>query len=449
MNNTPTLHIALPAMNEADFLPATMKCLVQQTTRDMIIWVCVNQPDCWWGIPEKLHICNNNQQTINYLEGLSIPGLRIMDCSSPGKGWKGKNTGVGQARKYIMDAINTEANPYDIIVSLDADTVFGQHYLESIKQVFFDNPNSIGLSNPYYHNLSGTDNLDRAMLRYEIYMRHYAINMWAIGSPYSYTALGSAIALPVSSYRKIGGMTPKKSGEDFYLLQKLRKTGYLINYNPQCVYPGTRFSDRVFFGTGPAMIKGSQGDWGSYPIYDLRFFQDVKTTYDLFPSLYLNSISTPMSGFLTEQFGCDDIFDALRVNSRTQSQFVKACHHRIDGLRVLQYLKSSQDAIEYKDEENLRTFFEHFFNSQTEEFSINLALCKKYLEDTQIPLNPENSTDLLSNILDNGCERSRFMQTLGSLDFENSPIDTLNFIRTLQCDIERIYQIMDLAYAQK
>ncbi len=96
------------------------------------------------------------------------------------------------------------------------------------------------------------------------------------GARISFTAIGSAMALPVKSYRAIGGMTPHKSGEDFYFLQKLRKFGKVLTWNKEKVYPEARYSDRVFFGTGPAMIKGRDGDWSSYPIYPFELFDEIK-----------------------------------------------------------------------------------------------------------------------------------------------------------------------------
>ncbi len=94
---------------------------------------------------------------------------------------------------------------------------------------FKHHPDAVALSVPYYHNLTGDEEKDRAILRYEIYMRYYAINLWRIGSPYNFTAVGSAMALPVWAYRAIGGITPHKSGEDFYFIQKLRKYRGNIN----------------------------------------------------------------------------------------------------------------------------------------------------------------------------------------------------------------------------
>ena len=356
------IHLAIPAMNEADFLPHTMQCIQNQHGLDPDIdvhtWVCVNQPDQYWQDQDRRHICENNHKTLEYLQTHPTKDLHIIDRSSRGQGWKGKYHGVGAARKTLMDRVDQLAAPDDIIVSMDADTFYGAGYLASVVQLFSNCPDAVALSNPYYHKLSGEEALDRAMLRYEIYMRYYAINMWRIASPYNYTALGSAIALPVWAYRKIGGMTAKKSGEDFYLLQKLRKTGHVITYNHEKVFPGTRFSDRVFFGTGPALIKGSQGLWESYPIYDHKLFDKVGQTYSMFPALYDTKVKTPMDDFLSVQFKETDIFDALRKNTSNREMFVKACHHKIDGLRVLQFLKTSQSNKPWCDEENLLSFFQ-------------------------------------------------------------------------------------------
>ena len=357
-----TLHVAIPAMNEAEYLYKTINCLLAQNYKRYRIWVCVNQPDDWWNNPEKKEICLNNRATLDYLYSLKDERISVIDRATKGKGWTGRAFGVGQARKHLMDTINNNAALDDIIISLDADTKFKENYLRSVHNVFARFPDAIALSNPYYHELTGEKRLDRAILRYEIYMRHYAVNMWRIGSPYCFTALGSAIALPVASYRKIGGITAKKSGEDFYFLQKLRKAGWICNYNEQKVYPGTRYSDRVFFGTGPALIKGSKGNWESYPVYDYRLFDQVKETYEAFPELYQHHFETPMTPFLIQQFREEDPFEPLRRNSATKEQFAAACHQKVDGLRVLQFLKSETTKTIRNDELRLLEFLDHHKN---------------------------------------------------------------------------------------
>lgn len=366
------IYVALPAMNEADYLPAFIECIKNQSFRNFSLAVCVNQPENWWEMEDKLTICQNNKDSIEYLHTINDLDIHIIDKSSKGNGWKGKKYGVGWARKVVMDYCASKADSSDIIICLDADTTFRPDYFSSVIQTFKQNPNVVALSNPYYHLLTGDETKDRAILHYEIYMRYFALNMWRIGSPYSFTAVGSAIALPVSAYKAIEGITPHKSGEDFYFLQKLRKYGEIICWNREKVYPAARYSDRVGFGTGPAMIKGREGDWNSYPIYPIAFYDEVKSTYDLFPVLFERNLETPMDIFNQEKFGEKDIWNLLRENFKQKEKFVRACHNKLDGFRVFQFLKWRNSENKLTDEENFNLFFDKFYPERLSSLSFDL-----------------------------------------------------------------------------
>ncbi|MEI6436736.1 MAG: glycosyltransferase family 2 protein, partial [Bacteroidota bacterium] len=223
----PFLYLALPVMDEPDFLFRTLNCISVQRYRRFKLIICINQPDSWWSDPVKSLVCRHNMESLEMLKGWEGSEMVVLDHSSKGLGWTGKRHGVGFARKAIMDYISCEAENGDIIVSIDADTCFSPDYLLSIARNFANHQKMVALSAPYYHNTTGDEAADRAILRYEIYMRHYFLNMAFIGSPYTFSALGSAMAATVWAYRSIGGMTPKLSGEDFYFLQKLRKFGHV------------------------------------------------------------------------------------------------------------------------------------------------------------------------------------------------------------------------------
>lgn len=356
--NKPRIYIALPVMDESIMLPLVLKAIEKQSVKDYQLHICVNQPDEYWYTESgRTGICLSNQESMRYISSLNDSRIVLIDKSSPGKGWLGKRHGIGWARKTIMDTIAGTASDHDIILSLDADTLFSPGYFESVITNFELNPDVVAISIPYYHQLTGEEKLDRAMLRYEIYMRAYAINLWRIGSPYCFTALGSAIALPVKSYKAIGGMTPKLSGEDFYFLQKLVKYGKVLHWNGEGVFPSARLSERVFFGTGPALIKGLTGDWNSYPVYHPRLFDEISNTYALFPDLYYRNIPTPMDHFLLEH-NQELPWENLRKNSGTLLRFVRACHEKIDGLRLLQFLKGRNITENIPDEESLESLFE-------------------------------------------------------------------------------------------
>jgi glycosyltransferase involved in cell wall biosynthesis len=339
------LYIAIPALDELDYLPQTLAALAQQKTEfPFSVYICVNQPDEWWNHKEKIEICQNNQKLLKYLNSSnssnSFNSLKIIDKTSVG--WKNNKHGVGWARKTLFDEIMKTADDNDVIVSLDADTLFNDCYLQSIGENFAKNKIDV-LSVPYYHKLTEDESANRAILRYEIYLRNYFINMHRIGSPYAFTAIGSAIALKVKTLRKIRNITPLSSGEDFYLLQKLRKMTPISNYNAELVYPAARFSTRVEFGTGPAMIKGSSGNWESYPIYPSALFDKIKETYDIIPQLFTEDKETEFVNFLKEQYKTDDLWGPLRKNFKTLPQFTRAFHEKADGLRILQFLKRSYE----------------------------------------------------------------------------------------------------------
>ena len=336
-----TVHVAIPVQDEVENLSGCIDALRQQDGVRFVVWACVNQPEAWQHDPDRRGVCEANQVCLQMLSDEEDLDLRLVDRTSPGLGWPPKRGGVGHARKELMDAICTTADPDDLLVCLDADTVVPPGYLQSLVAAFDRHPSACGIAARYYHPLTEVKSVTRAMLGYEIYMRYYALNMWRIESPYSFTALGSAIALPVHVYRKVGGMTPRISGEDFYFLQKLRKHGRVLHWCETPVAPATRKSWRVPVGTGQAIVAACAGEHTDrYPLYHPELFDRVRSTTKAFPKLFAAPVETPLDGFLREKTNSDDPWQPLRENHKTLDRFVRACHERLDGLRILQYLKA-------------------------------------------------------------------------------------------------------------
>jgi glycosyltransferase involved in cell wall biosynthesis len=388
------IYLALPILNESENLPSLISCLSSQEIDGFELFACVNNFDRWWDDEKKLSQCLDNQESMRILASVSQFKVNIIDKSSRGKAWPEKKGGVGHARKVVMDAISNIASPNDLIVSIDADTYYPSDYLAEIAKVLcrFE---IFGLSIPYYHKLNGEN--DRLLLRYEIYMRYYLLNMLRIKNPFAFTAIGSAMAFPVWAYRKVGGITPVRSGEDFYFLQKLSKSGAVSNWVNTAAFPSARFSGRVDFGTGPALIKGSKGDWGSYPFYPPHLFDMVKRTYDKFPLLFEQDLVCPMDGYLQKQFKTDNIWGALRKNYKDEKNFVKACVNKVDALRILQFLKSVNNSSPLND----------------------ACILKEYLKKYRsYELNPE------------------LYEIINKLDFDNSPVFELDLLRNWMFESE-------------
>ena len=335
------ISVALPLLAERDNLPPMLERLCRQTFRHFTLYCCVNNLEGGYGYEE-------NQACFALLRQERDLPIVVIDRSSQGCGWIGKRKGVGWARKVLLERIMEECDDNELVVSLDADTDFDDNYLQAVVDTMNTHVDHSAFCVPYYHPLSHDEALDRPMLRYECYMRHYLLGLLRIGNPYAFTALGSAMAFPLWAYRRVGGITPLQGGEDFYLLQKFAKTGHIVRqfvepYSSQgmVVRPQGRVSSRVPFGTGPAIAKGIEGMEESYPFYSDEGFAAVRATYDLFPSLYDGDLETPMSPFLRQQLATDDLWSPLRVNFKSRDLFVHACAERVDGLRILQFLKNT------------------------------------------------------------------------------------------------------------
>jgi hypothetical protein len=393
---TTTLFLCVPVMEERENIPDFLHTIRRQNTSKRVVLVfCVNQPHKWWDNPKKKHVCLNNQETLKLLSQEKELSLAVIDKAT--QGWDEKHYGVGWARKKAMDYAAAKAKDNDILFSMDADTFYPPDYLEKTANNLLSKPGKNAVAIPYYHPLPADKKAARAILRYEIYMRHYALNMWRIKSPYRFTALGSAIALPVWAYHKIGGITPKVAGEDFYFLQKLRKSGEILYSNPVKAFPQARYSSRVLFGTGPAMLKGSRGDWNSYPIYHPKLFDEVQQLYKNFERYYETGARPLPDEKLVPLFPDMQWLDLLKKNSSTKEQFLKKCHTKFDGLKTVQYLKQKQLHIADKEEEILKTFLLKYYPEKAKP-------CNKIIQE---------------------------------LNFENTTIADLNNIRNLMTAIER------------
>lgn len=332
------ISVAIPMLAELENIPALMERLQRQSFHDFDIYCCVNNL-------EGGNSYEENQASIQLLQ--SYGNVTIIDRSSHGKGWSGKRNGVGWARKELFARIMGEHDNSELVVSLDADTDFDNDYLEAVLHTMNRYPDHCAFSVPYFHPLSDDEATNCPMLRYECYMRHYLIQLLRIHNPYAFTALGSAIVFPIWAYKRVGGITPLQGGEDFYLLQKFAKTGQLLNnfcppYSDRLmtVRPQGRISHRVPFGTGPAIAKGISGMEETYPFFSSAGFQAIQETYRLFHDLYGHEIETPMSSFLRQQLATNQLWEPLRKNFKSQELFVHACTERVDGLRIIQFLKS-------------------------------------------------------------------------------------------------------------
>ncbi|MDE5762768.1 MAG: glycosyltransferase family 2 protein [Bacteroidales bacterium] len=403
-------------MDEAG-LADKLLALNRQTLKPRAVVVCVNQPEAYYhdGEAGHLRICACNKAVFEQVAEFQKQGkfgfeVVLIDCFSPGKAWDEKHIGVGWARRTALDvaaelaetaAPRLAENFVPLLVCMDADTLYPDSYLQDLQRQFEAHPQAVAIANPYYHDLPADlpEKHAAALLHYECYMRAYALQMMRTEHPYAFTAVGSSMACTLTAYRRIGGISPVKSGEDFYFLQKLRKTGALLRHSESVSHPSCRLSTRVFFGTGPALNKGLENNWVSYPFYPLSLFRKMQDAYRALPRLFESGMPDPALDFWEEAFG-RDWWKKMRANAGGRpQQFIRTCLEKFDALRSLQFLKSSYAQNPESDWENLSELCDNFIGTHWKDRNLHslsalalsdwktlrhdLFLCERHLQQNQ------------------------------------------------------------------
>lgn len=334
------LHVGIPVFDEWPWLCETLADLAATQTAVFEVWVCVNQsaalaPDDPAAIA--------NRRTLAWLraEQAHFPfRLHVLDATGAAAP-PADQAGVGWARRFLFAAIEAAVGADYIGVSLDADTRCAPGYLTAVAELFAGDATVDALSAPYRHPEPAEPRAARALLRYELYMRYYQLNLWRIGSPFAFTALGSNLAFRGRAYRRAGGFPVRSAGEDFYLLQQLCKTGVVAVWLPVGVVPAARVSQRVPFGTGPVLAQPDLAlQETRFPFYDPAHFDLIGATYALWPRLHEADVVLPIDAFLRHRLKGLAPFQRMRRNfAGDRGRFVRACYERLDGLRLLQCLR--------------------------------------------------------------------------------------------------------------
>jgi len=160
--------------------------------------------------------------------------------------------GVGKARKIGADIaarlIHNGAIRVPWVFVTDADARLPKEYFTAALT------ETNGLSfrlYPFQHDVDA----DIAAALYEFSLLWYAYGLKLADSEYAYPSVGSTIACCVEAYAQVRGFPNRQAGEDFYLLNKLRKMGDFSYIDSPPIRLSSRRSDRVPFGTGPGIQK--------------------------------------------------------------------------------------------------------------------------------------------------------------------------------------------------
>ncbi|MDD2243460.1 MAG: glycosyltransferase [Dysgonamonadaceae bacterium] len=342
--------VVIPCFNEPALNITLTDILEKSTTEEKLLVVVVINSS----VLTSESIVEKNRQTYLRTQEFafvnSTPSVKIVPIIV--EGLPRKHAGVGLARKIGMDlAIDYFLridNPEGIIISLDADCTISGNYFPNIINTFkTDKKISVVILNFDHRVEEGDLLLERAILQYESYIRYFENTLKCTGFPYYYHTIGSAFAVSADAYVQVGGMGRQQGGEDFYFLQKVFQMGSVKELPDVFVYPLARYSDRIPFGTGPALRKIIEDPENEMTVYSVDSFIVLKTLFDMKDTFFRQSeefiqsnigqMHPSIKDFLIEIHFVEDINDC-NSNSATLVTFQKRFFHHFNAFKVIKFL---------------------------------------------------------------------------------------------------------------
>lgn len=345
------LIVIIPACNEPD-LVLTLDSLAKCSKPTCGVEVIVHLNTSANSSEAELLQNTKTEKDIRSWNNLNKPEFRLFCISSKGDSFK--TWGAGMARKVAMDEALTRFNKLNrkdgVIVSLDADCTVSDNYLTSLYSLFFDNKTVNACSVYFEHPLSGSEFKPenyKAVTLYELYLRYYYQALNYSGFPSVFHTVGSAFAVRADVYAKAGGMSKHQAGEDFYFIQKTIPIGGYSYLKSACVYPSPRVSDRVPFGTGPAIKEIVKNGGNLLLSYNLDAFLALRSLLYSVKELYradsdkLAALEKSYKSSIREFLVKDSWHKKIsEINSNTASEeaFVKRFYSWFNMFKVVKFL---------------------------------------------------------------------------------------------------------------
>ncbi len=352
--------IVIPAIDEFENLKRLLVSLIRNNKKyfdeSLFLFVVNNFKSSEAGV------VRNNGNTLIFLRSVIdrssnglIPqsiinsgmNIGVVDASNKGLEMPEESGGVGFARKIGMDLALTvfdyNSNRKKILICLDADCTVNHNYLTAVIQSF-NQSNIHAACAQYEHPLPKNEKEKLAIICYEIFLRYYLLALIYARSPFAFPTIGSTMICDYESYIKVGGMNKKKAAEDFYFMEKLAKITHIEKIDSARVYPSSRSSWRVPFGTGQRVSRFLKEVHDEYVLYDPQSFIVLKKWIDIFHSEAIltsreyidmaKKIDSSLYRFL-QQNSFEESWDKILKSSKSQEQIQKQKLMWFDGFRTL------------------------------------------------------------------------------------------------------------------
>ncbi len=342
--------VVIPCYNEPD-LQETLHCLsmCQRPPVNVLIAIVINS-----GVNSSdASILQNrvtHEEVKSFADRHAEPGFSFIPRLF--EGLPRKHAGVGLARKIGMDLsidhFLKNETPRGVIVSLDADCLISPDYLIEIYNAFLQEPRLATTIHTVRHRVNEPDEgLERSIRQYEAYLGYFRRMLKEIGFPYYHQTIGSAFAVSADAYVKVGGMGRQQGGEDFYFLHKVFELGSVKELDNAEVYPLARYSDRVPFGTGPALQRIMDQPEGILNTYSKGSFRELKRLFDRVDSFYktdkeevtfqIENLHPALLEYLKE-IDFRRMIEDCNGNSARLDTFRKRFFHHFNAFRIVKYL---------------------------------------------------------------------------------------------------------------
>ncbi len=339
--------LIIPVCGEApDFLN---KVLQHQISQSVLVILLVNRP-AEHANEIKWH--NENADLIQHLLNNSENVLEVTDKHRLLHGYFGhdlllidhndepfpQQQGVGLARRIAADtalflihrhAIN---NPW--IFSTDADVVLPDGYFEVLAKV----PDKTTAMCFDFVHISDNDADDLIQQQYDFKLKYYRHGVGYIQAAYDYIPLGSTLAVEGSAYAKVRGFPKRSGGEDFYILNKLAKLGSIFQPKSPVIEIAVRYSDRVPFGTGPAITQIKQDQvtrGGGTQYYHPEIFHILKSWKRQLVDYYANPQLPKGDHNLNEHWQLEQVISKALPQCKTEQRWLQFVHEWLDAFKIL------------------------------------------------------------------------------------------------------------------
>lgn len=338
--------LVIPAFNEGEDFLENLSTF-QSYGHHALVIVVVNEPH-----DAREDEIRANKKLLKWLQEID-DASRKNDCSiiPLGSYVLPRAKGVGLARKIGADAalclINQGIIKEPIIFSTDADAELPRDYFERAMQSW--SKNTAAFVYPFIHEQPADERQAIAIELYEKRLNNYVEGLKFAASPYAFHTIGSTLALSAVHYAQARGFPPIAAGEDFYVLNKLKKLGDIISLKGDPIRLSARLSDRVAFGTGPALAKIVRDDpKNALLFYDKQVFLILKE----FLASIQKSIVDENNDFIVSlpplarasflSLHPSELEANIKMRKSTRDR-LKAFHDYFDALKTLKFIHYLRD----------------------------------------------------------------------------------------------------------